>query len=265
MKQCCVVCCLILLADAIALRPSLAQGNGTQPLRVLFIGNSYIFVNNMPLIVEQLSRAGKVARPLQSQMAVVGSATLEQHWNRAETQKALSSHPWDYVALQEQSTRPLHNQELFIRFSALFCAAIDKAGARPLFFLTWARKAEPKNQTPLTLAYHQAAAQSGAYLAPVGEAWKSVREHHPELELFQPDGSHPSMAGAYLSACVFYATLYKKSPIGLPGHLETTVGEKTLVLTDLSNNDAAILQEAAWTTVTATNAFQPVPKATTRP
>ena len=61
-------------------------------------------------------------------------------------------------------------------------------------------------------------------LAPVGYAW-------------QDDGSHPSIAGTYLAACVFYAKTFGQSPVGLtydPG---------------LDAKTAAQLQQVAFTTV----------------
>jgi hypothetical protein len=52
-------------------------------------------------------------------------------------------------------------------------------------------------------------------MAPVGEAWLIAKRQHPELELWQGDGSHPSEQGSYLAACVFYAAIFRQSPEGL--------------------------------------------------
>jgi len=50
--------------------------------------------------------------------------------------------------------------------------------------------------------------------APVGTAFDACRKAHPEIPLFGPDDKHPSFAGSYLSACVFYAAIYNESPVG---------------------------------------------------
>ena len=55
-------------------------------------------------------------------------------------------------------------------------------------------------------AYRDAAAQDGAILVPVGEAWRAVIASYPSIDLFSPDGSHPSVADTHLSACVFYVS-----------------------------------------------------------
>jgi hypothetical protein len=59
-------------------------------------------------------------------------------------------------------------------------------------------------------------------------------------DLYHRDGRHAGKAGAYLSACVFYALLCG-DPIGLSHVVET----EDRILADLSNRDALLLQEAA--------------------
>jgi PKD repeat protein len=51
-------------------------------------------------------------------------------------------------------------------------------------------------------------------VAPVGVAWKKVRQDFPGINLYDPDQSHPSVAGSYLAACVFYSNIFKKTSVG---------------------------------------------------
>jgi PKD repeat protein len=51
-------------------------------------------------------------------------------------------------------------------------------------------------------------------VAPVGVAWKYVRDTYPSIALYSGDGSHPSVAGTYLTACTFYASVFRESPVG---------------------------------------------------
>ena len=79
-------------------------------------------------------------------------------------------------------------------------------------------------------------------MAPVGLAWQQVRREHPEIGLWDPDGSHPSRAGTYLAACVLYATLFGESPEGLSftGHVpggEARALQRTAARTVLSVRD----------------------------
>jgi len=59
------------------------------------------------------------------------------------------------------------------------------------------------------------AQELGVSVAPVGVAWTTVRGAYPQLTLWQDDGSHPTMTGTYLAACVFYAVIFRQSPAGL--------------------------------------------------
>jgi hypothetical protein len=80
-----------------------------------------------------------------------------------------------------------------------------------------------------------------AQIAPVGDAWQAARKADPKLMLHSKDQKHPTPAGAYLAACVFYATIYEKSPEWLPG----SIGK-------LTDDEARALQTIAWKTVQAT-------------
>ena len=101
-------------------------------------------------------------------------------------------------------------------------------------------------------------------LAHVGEAWAAYRatEHvtsPAHSALFIADGSHPSPAGTYVAASVFYATLYGKSPVGLPplarnGRVQPPVGPTLDSPRDsISAPLAAMLQQLAWSAVSGAN------------
>src|SRR5438445_8613599 len=68
------------------------------------------------------------------------------------------------------------------------------------------------SQAEYTARYRALARDIGAIIAPVGVAWQRLESQG--IELFDGSGSHPNLAGSYLEACVFYATLTGKSPIG---------------------------------------------------
>lgn len=74
-------------------------------------------------------------------------------------------------------------------------------------------------------------------VAPVGAAWQTAVAQKAFPALWQDDGSHPTVQGTYLAACVFYATIFRQSPMGLSYH------------DGLSDAEAIKLQEVAATTV----------------
>ena len=70
-------------------------------------------------------------------------------------------------------------------------------------------------QYQIDQGYLRIARELNVPVVPVGVAWFRALNTHPNLQLWQEDGSHPSEQGTYLAACVFYVTLFKESPVGL--------------------------------------------------
>src|SRR5262245_62027095 len=76
-----------------------------KPLRVLFVGNSQVYFNDLPRIVEALAESAAADRPrVRADRAVAGGASLESHWNRGTGQGTaramIAEGKWDYVILQ---------------------------------------------------------------------------------------------------------------------------------------------------------------------
>lgn len=220
-----------------------------EPLQVLFIGNSYTYVNHLPQLFSDLSAAGGHA--VVTATAAQGGWTLAQHAESAETLNLLKSHPWDRVILQEQSVIPAiadRRTQRSIPAATTLATAIRAAGGQPLLFMTWGRQQGLPEagfadyatmQQALATGYEDIARQIQAPVAPVGLAWEHALAADPSLDLWNSDGSHPSLAGSYLAACVFYRVIHQASPVGL------TYPEP------LSTETATLLQQVAEQTVAA--------------
>lgn len=194
---------------------------GPPPLDVLFIGDSYTFENDLPGTLAALASSSHVPPAITTSSVTAGANTLQDLWEAGAAPQAIASGHFTHVVLQEQSETPPCDPQIFDQFSALFASAARGRGATPALFETWARADGSADyasypclggtpsamQDALLAAYAMAATQDDAVLVPVGEAWRSVIATYPSIVLFQGDGSHPSMAGTYLSACVFYVKL----------------------------------------------------------
>jgi hypothetical protein len=239
--------------------------------RILFVGNSYTYFNNLPAVLEQVANNVQPGS-LEAKMVVAGGATLKSLWETGEALKAIQKGGWTYVVLQEQSTLgaggsengvpKINDPAMFFEYARRFDAEIHKAGAKTVFYLTWARRDSPQNQAKLTAAYTSIAKELSAVLVPVGPAWERSIAERPDLVLHQIDSSHPTRAGTYLAASVFYALLLKRDPAGLPARvtgkpvdmagrvLEAESGgvfssPATVALIDLTPDDARFLQAIA--------------------
>lgn len=210
--------CILLMALALHV-----QGQTS----VLFIGNSYVYVNDLPNTFRQL------AQSLGDEVTVASSApggyTLLQHASYAPTQTAITAQQWDFVVMQEQSQLgALPIESTSTEYGALQLLADIEANwecTYPVFYMTWGRQnGDDLNcdafpfmctydgmQEGLRSTYLYLATMNDAYVSPVGVAWKQVRDTQPQINLYDPDGSHPSVAGTYLAACVFYCTLFQES------------------------------------------------------
>ncbi len=212
-------------------------------VRVLFIGNSYTSSNDLPGMFRQLARAG--GHQVVTGVSAPGGWRFLDHVRETPMLPILHTTEWQYVVLQEQSQIPsvaALRSEYMYPSARILAQQITQAGATPLFFVTWGHRSGWREhglvgyaamQAQLNRGYEEIAHELGTPTAPVGAAWELVVHQHPAIELWQPDGSHPSRYGTYLAACVFYATIFRESPEGLR------------YTADLPQSVAALLQRAA--------------------
>ena len=190
--------------------------------RVLFLGNSYTSVNDLPDMLARLAWSG--GRRMEIAAQAPGGWTLLDQVSSPETARLLTSARWDYVVMQEQSEIPsvesFRQSEMYPAVRRLV-TMIRSAGAAPLLFVTWGHRAGwPQNGMPdyvsmqaaIDDGYRAIAAELHVPMAPVGPAWLQVVAQGSSPGLWQDDGSHPTAAGTYLAAAVFYAALFDDEP-----------------------------------------------------
>lgn len=236
-----------LLRALVALLLSAACVHAAGVTRVLFVGNSYTFYNDLPGMLAAMGQKRGV--PFECTVRVEGSASLHSHW-QGGVGRELQGGRFDYVVLQDQSMVPVFQPDSTVRYGGEFCRAALAAGCRPVFLLTWARLApqgalDADMQNRLTLAYSQAAVQGGALLSPAGEAWRRAYAAIPGCRLHGEDGSHPNAYGTYLTACVLFHTLTGQPSLGLPGTLQAQEGRRRRLFCRLSPERARALQQCA--------------------
>lgn len=191
--------------------------------RILFIGNSY--TGQIKKTVTSLIKASPEGATTELQFISPGGKNLEFHLQNKDTIQQIKQGNWDFVVLQDQSQTPAVFPDRFKSAAVDLDKIIDASGAQTVFYQTWGRRDGDKQnpgllptykamQKKLSDAYESTAKRCDAVLAPVGDTWAKVRKASPELgtALYKSDGSHPSEKGAWLAACVFYTTLFQKSP-----------------------------------------------------
>jgi hypothetical protein len=213
-------------------------------LNILFIGNSYTYFQNMPQILAELAAHDPSnVTELRVQSITKGGGDLEGLWKAGQAQQLIANARWQYVVLQDESFWAMFPSTVDRTYKtvALFDEQARKDGARSILFLTWARAPGSdwysKNkflrdadymQATFTYQTHDLGYKLGIPVADVGEYWKLAHKQYPELALQGADNHHPNIAGAYLTALVFYSLFTGRdasqihwAPAGVPDKVAT--------------------------------------------
>ena len=226
--------------------------------RVYFIGNSFSYYNNgIATHYANLIRTSDFWRKggFTTRQKTISGGRLAEHVAGFNELLALPpTQSWDVVVLQEYSNGPIKNENTVAEFqqaSSELAKIVREHNARPVFFMTWAYKRDLPMVQQLRDAYVTQGNKLDMLVAPVGLAFAASQEKFPAIELYTQDvqglddqaqvvyqaiEKQPSLAGSYLAACVFYATLQGKSPVGI----RYTAG--------LPLEQAKQLQDIAWQT-----------------
>jgi hypothetical protein len=208
--------CWLLLATLAACGATPADPAPAPDLRILFIGNSLTFANDLPAMVQQLGRS-EPGRTVTVGAVAFPDFSLEDHWNQGDALKAIKAGPWDFVVLQQGPSALPESRTNLIEWSGRFATEIRRAGARPALYMVWPELSRESVWSEVTESYRAAAAAVDGVLLPAGEALRSARATDPALALFAGDGFHPTVAGTYGAALVIYAMTANVSPLGLSG------------------------------------------------
>lgn len=170
---------------------------------------------------------------------------------------------WDVLVLQDQSQVPgfgaTHPETSASSDGALELAALADATDTPVvLYLTWGRRdGDTRNpgvypdfltmQASLEAGYRGYAqrmtdAGYAARIAPIGPGFRLVHQDVVAAggvptdpgssfhALYASDGSHPSMDGTYLAACVLYATITERDPEGVDWRPASVDADRALYL-----------------------------------
>ena len=239
-------------------KPKLLDAGIENPASAIFIGNSFFYYNNsLHAHVARLHRAADANSNFRSVSATISGSGLAWHdvdsYFRPNVLSAYSfdsnnrivfnrfDRLFDVAIMMDCSQCPIHPQlnTVFRDYARKHSDTVRKHGAKPVFFMTWAYSDAPGMTAQLAEAYTQTANDNDVFVIPAGLAFARSISQRPDLNLYAADKRHPSLLGTYLGACTVYASLFKKSPVGV----KYTAG--------LDETTAKFLQTVAWETVRA--------------
>jgi hypothetical protein len=189
----------------VALLLWLAPSQPTAPIRVLFIGNSLTYVNDLPAMVAALGRFA--GTPIEYDTVAVPEFSLEDHWNLGPARAAIRRGGWTWVVLQQGPSALPASRVLLVEYAKRFDQEIQRAGARTAMYMVWPSRARRGDFPGVSRSYAAAAAELRATLLPVGDAWQEAWAIDAGVPLYGRDGLHPSPLGSWLASLVIYRQL----------------------------------------------------------
>jgi hypothetical protein len=209
-----------------------SQSFGQDKLSALFIGNSYTAVNNLHLLVNNLTTCAGKTLIIDSHL--VGGYTIIDHFTDKNTLAKIKKGNWNYVVIQEQSQIPSISRSRdnwMYPYLTLLKDTIQRYNpcAKIITYMTWGRRFGGQQcsdgcspnfvnfnqmQDSITKSYLEISKKLNIQCAPVGMVWQKILKD-TTLVLHQGDNSHSNTIGSYTAACTIFSSIWKKSASGL--------------------------------------------------
>ena len=183
--------------------------------KILFIGNSHTYMNDMPELTRQMIE-NITKEECEVFMLAYSARTLKWHMEEeyfSERFNILHGH-YDYCIIQEYA-HPLPDFEDTVKYTHEIIDLCKKVNTTPIIFETWAEKERPENQQEMNRRYRKIATDENITLAPVGEVWSNVSKEIKDItgaDLYYKDGAHASALGDYLVSMVLAKTITGQLP-----------------------------------------------------
>jgi hypothetical protein len=204
---------LIILFFTVAIT---AQKNA---IKVLFVGNSFTYYNNLPQVVSAMAKSQDLI--IETRHSTVGGSSLQNHWKSqkgAQTRKMIEDENWDYVVFNNHSLSTIKTPKTFFKFSKKFADLVRKKGAEPVFMMTWAYKSNPLMLPTIVSMYKELGKLTNSDYVPCGSLFANAMKYRPNLELFHDD-KHPSPNGTYLLGLAFYKYFTGQNTAKIPNNV----------------------------------------------
>jgi hypothetical protein len=211
--------------------------------RVLFIGNSLTYFNDLPATVARLAGSANITIHVAS-VAGPNLALIDHVEGHSNAPDVIGQGGWNYVVLQQGPSALSLSRDTLLLAARLLATQIQAVGARTALLMVWPESNRFAVFDDVRDSYRAAAADVGGLFLPAGEAWRAAWVTDPQLPLYGPDGYHPSELGTYLAALVVYEGITGNDSRALAD--QAIVGGRDL---GVPGSRVRLLQEAAHQTV----------------
>lgn len=193
-------------------------------MKILFVGNSATYVNDMPLILKGLTDENGINAQIDSVTkggGVLCDYLTEGNARYEKLTSLLGENSYDVLFLQEHGIHGIKNTDGFIESAGRY---IPLVGAkRVILYVPCARKdGSPEltrhgwtNAEMVSLANAAYKRVSEIYSAEISSAatcFKKILEEIPDAPLYSEDLGHPAYVGSAVIALLHYKTLFGEAP-----------------------------------------------------
>lgn len=188
--------------------PASSQTSDTkrQEAKLLFVGNSLTYYNNLPDLVKE--EALKKNVHLDIDMIAFPNYALIDHWDDGKVQKRIQEGNYDFVLIQQGPSSQSYGREVLFDYGRRFKNLCDKNGARLTFFMVWPSQNHYATFNSVIKNHEDAAKAINAGICPVGKVWKTHFDATGDYSFYGPDGFHPSTKGSQVAAEVIVSCLF---------------------------------------------------------
>ena len=221
-------------------------GGSKPPEKILIIGDSLTGWNGgLDRHLEELASSASPPMNIDAYQFYKGSTSLKSFWQNTTLHELIDEGGYDVIVIQDDVR--LIDLATFHEYTRKFVVKSKEVKAKPVLFMGWnymtKKRFEWATMDVIIQANDDIANELNISIIPVGLAIENTKKERPNLTLIMHDNIHTTIHGTYLSACVSYATIFGKNPIGLSyipvGYTEDEITEE----------EAAFLQHIAWETV----------------
>lgn len=175
--------------------------------RILFLGNSHTYWNDMPAIFTNICK--DCGKDVDVNMLAGPGTTYDGHIRqRINLRFQLNFGNYDYMIMQQAAHTPLPPREETVAGAIEIVAWAKRYNVKTLQWVPFARTNKPEEQAGMYDIYNEVHEKTGMPLIPVGNLYELLKNTHPELKTIQDDGCHPNPYGSYLNALCTYAMIF---------------------------------------------------------
>ncbi len=178
---------------------------GSEPIKVLFIGNSITLYHDLPQMFMEMANSN--GKDVFTMNGAIGGTILDQHLLNEGTITKIFQYKWDYVILQlTGGVFGINDSE----YSILKLDSLIHQNSRctqTVLFIPWSL-ANNYTSSILTQALKYGN-ELNAMLIPAGPCWKEITNLRPNVQLYL-DQIHPTITGTYIAACAVYSSIFKE-------------------------------------------------------